>query len=350
MRSDMQQVRLFLLKAALLASPLLLATLLYVVCDPFRVLYRYEFSNYYDEAAPVELNRDYASLQIFSKNYAQQKYDSFVFGSSRSFPIHCDSWQKYVPGARPFHYPAASENLLGIAEKVRYLDERGVALKHVLIEAHTVALADVAPRSDVTHRLPYEISGESWLDFQGAMLGGYFTDLYFVKYGEYKLTGHVRPYAKSALGIKRGSVRVDPLTNDYFFEAYERELADNEDAFYERRASQFPPHDGPAPPCSAPVIGREQEAKLAALRRIFDKQGTEFRLIISPHWDEICIHPDDLNKLHALFGDGVVSDFTGRNEISKDRRNFYDAGHVRPRVADQMLEAVYRGGQAFVGR
>src|SRR5690349_4368884 len=107
------EIRKALGRLFLLAVPLLSVVAIYVFCDPFKVLWSHDFGNYYDQAAPVELNRDYASLQMFLKNNPEQKYDSFILGSSRTFPLHADTWQKFVPGMHPFHYPAASENLHG---------------------------------------------------------------------------------------------------------------------------------------------------------------------------------------------------------------------------------------------
>src|SRR5687767_9165252 len=103
--STRQQVWKALWRATLLSLPLFFFVGTYLVCDPFRVLRSYDFGNYYDDAAPVELNRDYVSLEMFLKRNQEQHFDSFILGSSRSFPLHCETWKKFVPGMRPYHYP-----------------------------------------------------------------------------------------------------------------------------------------------------------------------------------------------------------------------------------------------------
>jgi hypothetical protein len=58
-------------RTAMLAAPLIVAMAVYIAFDPFRVLWSYDFQNYYDESAPVEANRGYASLQMFLKRNPQ---------------------------------------------------------------------------------------------------------------------------------------------------------------------------------------------------------------------------------------------------------------------------------------
>ena len=329
----------FVVRGALLAAPLVVALGIYIAYDPCRVLRSYDFGNYYDEAAPVELNRDYVSFQLLRKYQPKMQYDSFIFGSSRSFPIHCDEWQKHVPGARAFHWPAASENIFGIAKKVEYLERSGVALKNALVEV-TTGLWGVEPRWDAMHRLPRELSGESWSEFQTTFLKAYFSDAYFIKYMVYAATGARPAFTKGALGIERGAVRIEPETNDYIFASNERDLRANSEAYYARRRSDFPPHRG-SPPCAMPVVGAPQLALLEEIRAAFDRQQTKYRIVRMPMYDQVCLDAADRRALDAIFGAENVFDFTGVNEFTADEENFYDPGHVRVAVANLVLDAMY---------
>ncbi len=336
-----RDVRKFLPRAALLAAPLLITLAFYVVWDPFKVVRRHAFGDYYDLGAPVELNRDYVSLEMFLENDPRRHYDSFILGSSRSFPLHCDTWRKYVPGIEPFHYPAASENLHGLFLKLKYLSENGHPLKHVLVETAPVSLRDLSARDDTTHRLPYRLSGESWLDFQGAYLTWYFKDFFFLKHAHYKFTGRVLPSARKMLGIRLGQVKIDPLTNDYFWAELERELSADEDAFYARFEKRYPRPQGDPPPCEPPSIGEAQREVLQSIRAIFGKHGTDYRIVLPPVYDRVCTDPGDIAILHEIFGAENVFVFTGDNEITRDKRNFYDINHVRPFVGDKLFGTMY---------
>jgi hypothetical protein len=347
-----KSVTALLCKVFLLCTPLLVALVVYVVYDPFWVLRPHTFGNYYDDAAPVDLNRDYASLRIFEQNHPREQFDSFILGSSRSFPIHCPTWSRYLSGGRPFHYPAASENIHGILAKLQYLDARGVQLKHVLFEVTSSALAGATPRHDHLHRLPRELTGESAVAFQSAFLKAYFTNFFWIKYLDYRVTGRVKPYASDVLGIARGDHQIDPLNNDYFFAREERELAADPEGYYQRRSAMFAPPTGPAePPCAEPVIGEAQRKVLLGMQAIFRKHGTDARIIISPSYTQVCLNRADLAELRRIFGDDAVHDFTGGNPITRDMRNFYDPEHVRPAVAERMLETIYAGSETSgVGR
>ena len=321
----------------LLAVPLLTVVAVYVVRDPFKVLWSHDFGNYYDQAAPVELNRDYASLQIFLKNNPAQKYDSFILGSSRTFPLHVDTWRKLVPGIHPFHYPAASENLHGILLKLQYLNAHKIPLKHVIVEL-SVGLVRGPARTGYSHIVPYLLTGESWLEFQYRFLRAYFRASFFLKYTVFVLTGgHVNPGSQDALGGRPGRVRIDPVTNDYFFEAEERELAENEDAYYARRAHFFQPA---GKGCAGQAIGPAEKQYLEEIRSIFRQNGTDYRIWLPPTFDQHCVNPDDLALLRDIFGPDKVFDFTGK--WTDDMQNFYDPGHVRPFVGDKMFEEMYR--------
>jgi hypothetical protein len=296
--------------------------------------------DYYDVAAPVELNRDYVSLRMLQKNYVEKQYDSFIFGSSRSFPFLCGDWLTHIPGARPFHYPAASENIYGIAKKLSYLDAHGVRIRHALLEVST-GLAGAVPRYDATHRLPYDLTGETWLDFQSGILKAYFTDFYFLKYLDYKVTGSVNNYTRDVLGIQRGTVHIDPATNDFYFAAFDRELAESPDGYYKKHAADFPPREGNAPQCAEAVIHDAQRAVLRQIQEILQKQKTDYRILIAPDYRQVCLNHDDRRALDAIFGGRNVFDFTGVNEFTSDKTNFYDVGHLRPEVARRILAIMY---------
>lgn len=335
-------VRKFILRSLILTAPLIATVVPYVVWDPFRVVRTHQFADYYDEAAPVELNRDYVSLEMFLQHEPREHYDSFIFGSSRSFPLHCDTWQKYVPGIKPFHYPAASENLYGIYLKIKYLHEHGYPLKHVLMEMAPAALRDLSIRIDTTHRLHYRLTGEGYIDFQGAYMSWYFKDEFFLKYIAYKATGSVAPSSRKMLGIRSGQVKIDPLTNDYFWAEAEREIAADEKAYYVRFDERTKPPAQETPPCEPVAIEAKQREYLRAIRAIFDARGTEFRILLPPVYDRICADPRDVAALEEIFGTENVFVFSGNNELTRDKRNFYDYNHVRPFVGDALLAKMYR--------
>jgi hypothetical protein len=335
-----QVCRLFL-KLCLLGLPLLALLAVIAVCDPFRVIYRHDFGNYFDEQ-PYELNHDYVSTEMLLHRYKQAAYDTFILGSSTSFPFHCDELQKHLPGARPFHYPAANENLYGIYCKVKFLDRLGLPLKHLLIVFDPSKLGDVTSRQDHLHILHPEVSGESWANFEVVYLQTCFTSVFIVKYIDYRLSGKIRPYMHGIFDIPPGKVRIDPACNDYFFEAEERLLQSDSAEFYRRRKELFAVTRPPTKPIREPVIGDLQRKYLEEMAAIFARHGTDCRIVIPPAYDQVALNPQDREALETIFGKERVCDCTGVNGFTDNIRNFYDRGHCRPFVANQILQAVYK--------
>ena len=102
----------------------------YVWLDPFKVLYNY--SNFsYSHVVP---NRDYISTEIFKRNKNIYKYNSFVFGSSRTLAFSPSSWKKYLAEKdSPFMFDASKESIYGIYTKIKYLDSLNWRLDNVLV-------------------------------------------------------------------------------------------------------------------------------------------------------------------------------------------------------------------------
>jgi hypothetical protein len=312
-----------------------------LLTDPFRVIYKYDFGDYYNEQ-PFELNRDYVSTEmLLSKAKQSTPPNAFIFGSSRSFSYRCETMQQSVPGARCFHYPAASENLFGIYSKIKLIDRHNIPMEHALIVLDYSAF-EVENRKDHLHILHPEETGDGWVEYQMAFIKASFSRFFIVKYLDYRLFGKVRPYMSDIFQIKPGTVRIDPVTNDYFFEAEERQLAADSDRFYLERAALFPPRNSGQPPSARAAIGETQRKYLSEIKSVFDKYQTNYRIVISPLYDQVSLNRADLAALEEVFGKDRVFDYSGANSITADMRNFYDTGHYRPFVADEIMREIYR--------
>jgi hypothetical protein len=332
---------LLAVKLLMLGLPLLLILAIYVADDPFRVIRRPEFGNYYDDQV-YELNRDYASTEMFFSRHPTTKYDTFIFGSSRSFSYYCDDLQSYLPGSRPFHYPAASENLYGIYCKIKKLDESGVDLKNVLIVIDGWAMADLTSRTDHLHILHPRVSGDGWFNFQLAFVKAFLSRQFLFYYLDYRIWGQMRPWMREIF-IEKGRVRIGPATNDFYFEREERQLREDEDAFYERRRHLFDAADSPRPRSAEPVLKADHEWYLREIEAIFRRHRTNFRIVISPLYDQPELHPKDCEILERIFGKSNVCNFSGVREITENRRNYYDPGHYRPSIARMIMRRAFLG-------
>lgn len=114
-----------LFKSLIIAAPFLLITAVYIVTDPFKVLYHYDHLYKYGMPNYVQINRDYATIETFKNNNLIYHYDSYIFGSSRSGVYRTATWAKLIGAdlTKCIHLDGAGESIYGIERKLHYLDK-----------------------------------------------------------------------------------------------------------------------------------------------------------------------------------------------------------------------------------
>ena len=104
------------------------------------------------------------------------------------------------------------------------------------------------------------------------------------------------------------------------------------DLFYERKGEQID---------AVQRIDDKQFFMLKEVKRILDKNKTNYKVIISPLYDQVKFSPNDIGILKTLFSDNLY-DFSGKNEFTESIINYYETSHFRPVVADSILHLVYK--------
>jgi len=129
----MKKIKLFICKSLFIGSPLLILIILYIIKDPFKVIYHYD--SYYKSGKPnyIMINRDFVSFETFCNNYPESKFDSYIFGNSRSIFYQISDWQKYIGSRHCYHFDASDESLYGINIKIKYLFDHKIPIKNSLI-------------------------------------------------------------------------------------------------------------------------------------------------------------------------------------------------------------------------
>ena len=325
-------------RLALFGLPVLLSALLYFVFDPFKVLYAYD--TYYQPDDRIMLNRDYVSTAIFLQTNPARHYDSFVFGSSRSLAFQCLDWGPLVGSDRCFHYDAIGDTLFGILGKVRLLDRQGVDIKNVLLIVDIDTLRETTnSRGHMQIKSPL-VSGESPLQFQFVFFRAFYENLFFVKYLDYRRSSILKPYMLDVLD-SRTTTQV-PETNDVLLTSPDEELARDEEAYYKARQAIFGGRK--ATPTHAPqqVVWTQGRSMLEEIKGIFARHGTRYKVVSSPLYNQVKLHPNDLAALKEVFGAENVYDFSGNNSITADVHNYYELNHFRPKMARAILAEIYR--------
>lgn len=327
-------------KIILILLPLLVMLSAYLLFDPFEVVYRYR-AHYNDPRIPC--NWDYNQVETLIRNYAERRYDSFIFGSSRSTAFSTRDWLPYIPDGRPLHFAALNESIYGIHRKVLFLSREKLPIRNALIVLDTQLLSQVTNSSGLLYLKHPKISGESPLSFQLTCFRSFIDIPFLAGYLDYRATGRVRPLFSGSF-VEGGGY--DPATGDKFLPDKEKAIEETPEAYYKQRVSLFFPRDFTKQGSSPPVLGGIQRTMLREMRGVFDRFGTDYRIVISPNYDLKRLNPEDLTLLRGIFGKERVYDYSGINRFTRDLHNYYETSHYRPRVGREIMREIYAGAAA----
>ena len=328
----------FLLRLLLFLSPFIFASILYAVIDPFKVIYSYpEYINT-DKNYQVTLNRDFQSTELFLSNCKKYHYDSFIFGNSRSFFYHTTTWKKYIRGDA-YHFNASNEGIYGINGKLKLIERKKVTIKNALIILDGSSLTKIKNSSGHLFIKHPEVSNESWFNFHKEMASAFFTPA-IIAYTDLFVTGKYKPYMKS-FGIRNKVWKHDVITNQLSYDLYDKQIAQDPKAYYTDKMEVFSKRNNIETTAYERLNVEERRQILRNIHTILKLHHTNYKIIISPLYDEEKLNPLDLRYLQYLFGTSNVFDFSGKNSFTEPYTNYYEKSHYRPVVCDRIMAIVY---------
>ena len=316
-------------------SPLLILILLYFYYDPFKVTKYYKDYSY----SFVVPNRDYISTTMFINNYDKYQYNSFVFGSSRTLAFKPASWQKYLTkNDHPFMFDASGETIYGIYKKLKFLELSNIHVKNALI----IICRDMSFKSadNYTDHLTIKhpiISGEGQFNFHMAFLKAYLTPRFLLDFFCFKIIGSYKPFMSGF--IEGRKITMDTITNEINIIDQETEISLNTILYYTKRQELFYTRKGEKID-STPNINKKFLFMLKEIKRILEKNNTNYKVILSPLYEQIKFNEDDLLILKKEFGNNLF-DFSGKNSFTENKINYYEPSHFRPIIGDSILVKVY---------
>jgi hypothetical protein len=318
--------------ALILSIPVLFS---YLYFDPFKVIWHYD-----DYSYPYVIpNRDFISTRTFLNNYEDNKYNSFVFGSSRTIAFKPNSWKHYLSKAdNVFMFDASSESIYGIYTKIKYLNSKDIEIKNALI----LLCRDVTFNNSENHsghlfiKHP-EISGENKLMFHLTFFKAYLNTKFLFNFLSYKITGHFKPYMAGF--IENRVITYNNRTNEINIVDQEVEINENPTEYYAKRKDIFYIRSGKKQD-SVRKINEKQVVMLNEIKQILDRKNTNYKVILSPLYDQLKFHNTDMLILENIFGNKLY-DFTGKNKFTENPLNYYETSHFRPNVGDSILQTIY---------
>jgi hypothetical protein len=310
----------------------------YLIFDPFYVIKEYnDFSNKITSG-----NKDYISTTIFLRNYRKEKYDSYILGSSRTVAFQHSAWQKHLPdSSKIFTYDAYSETIYGIYKKIKLIDSLGLKLNNVLIivEKDETFMTENNSKGYLFIKHPV-LSGENFYEFHWEFLKSYLTPKFLFCYYSRLIWGKYSPFMLGV--IEPFKTKITPVSNETKWVELDQMLAESETEYYKKMNHLFPVRDGVFRTETKPKISAKQKKMLNEIKSIFNRHNTHYRFVISPLYQQVKFNKTDLDILKSTFGSAYVYDFSGINDLTKPKTNYYEFSHYRPKVGEQIMQHIYK--------
>ncbi len=334
-----EAMKRFLKKCFYVSLPFWAIVLLYIVLDPFKVVRHYD--SFFEEGDCVELNQDYVSTVMYDRQRARCGYNSFILGNSRSRNYEVNYWKDCLGGedVSCYHFDASNESLYGLTSKVEYIDRQGDEIKNMLLVIDSQVLSAAESRTGHLYHPAPQFTDDCGLSFQLSSFNAFCTLRFIYSLIYYKMTGEIKPYMIDEGLLRKHSFQYAPESNEATESLYEQQIA--EGLFYdEQRMRAFDVKVYPGR-VEEPVIQEPQKSLLMRCRRVFDKHGTCYKIVINPLFDQVRLNPADLHILQQIFGEGNVFDYSGSNRFTTDYHNYYESSHYRPCVAREIMSEIY---------
>lgn len=326
----------FFVKTALLVFPFFLIFMAYIITDPRKKIYHYdEYTFDY-----IMLNKGDVSTKILLNNVGKQHYDSFIFGSSRSCATRSDEWRKYLPAQNvPFSYSSWNESIKGIYRKIRVLDSLQISIRNALIFIDATLTFDKNPDYDPLNSDHYLVSGISKFEYYKSDFLDYLRNPRLIVTSiDYYLFKTQRSYMTNFVDTKYGGL--NPVNCDWRTKS-ELLIVQDSVNYYNRCKYRF--YDrSPEQVYAKRSITNEMQQYLHEIHHIFQKHRTNYKLIITPLYDQVKLNTEDMDLLKELFGAYNIYDFSGINHITNNMYNYNeDVSHYRIRTGDYLFKKIY---------
>lgn len=335
----MKPIMKLFIKLFFVLLPLWLLLIFYVSSDPFKVLYNYEI---YDEdmKPSITLNRDYVSTQNFLNRNEKEKYDSFIFGSSRSLAFKCTDWNKFI-NARPFHFDANGESLFGIQTKLEYLEKKKIPVKNCLIVLDSSILFVTENIDNHLYIKHPTISNESKVNFHFVFLKAFLSNKFFIPYIALKFNSEFTKKLSYQGIVDHRVLSYEEETNDVIFTGDEEELGRDVNAYYKKRSYFFYRRDTLVQKIYGKVLFEKQIEYLQRIKNALSLLHSNYKIINYPYYDQKKLDASDEKIIRDIFGTENVFDFSGINKLTNNIENYYEADHCRAKAGLEMLKTIY---------
>lgn len=324
----------FIVRLLIFGSPIWFLIISYFVLDPFYVVYSYDS---YGSNLLKTYNRNRISTETFVRNNPKYNFSSFIFGSSRSSAFLTNEWSTFIKDPSPYHFDAFNDNVDGIAGKIKFIEKQGNKI------ANVIWVVDHDTFKEIDKESLIHIKDYRWADSTNAFkyhltfFKSFFKKQYFVTYFDLKLFKTFRPYMDEFLKINY--FYTSPSNNLLFPENIRLIKKDSIAYYYKNDWFPYKPEN----PKMYDVAIKEHHLKdLKVIADAFERNRTNLKIIIAPHYDQRVYNTNDKALLQKYFGKENVYDYSGKNELTNFLGNYYEGSHFKPVVGRKIMEEIYQ--------
>lgn len=317
-------------------SPFLLLILIYLLSDPYKILYSYD--NYNGDSY-IQKNRDFISSEMYMKNSKRYKYDSFIFGASTAVCIPPSILEKHIKTSNPtFSFDASGENIVGIWSKIKYIDKMNTKIKNALLVFDTGVTFGKFNNDIPVFMKHYKIYPSSKLKFHYKYFLNFLNTKFLIALVHYRISDKFYAYMSDVLDDR--SYYYDVVTNEIHTYARINELKKDSINYYKKRSELFQSRS-----VRQLYIDKQIDYNhirmLKEIKTVFSKDSVDFRIIITPLYNQLGFNKEDLEILQTIFGEEYVFDFSGINKFTERVSNYYDNLHFKPYIGAEILDSIF---------
>lgn len=302
-----------------------------IVVDPFGVFGDKVF-NYY--SYNMTQNPRVAKIEYLDKN--NEKYDSYIVGSSKTSSYPVELLNKYYDGASFYNMLSYGGDMYDNKKTIEYLIEnynvKNIILNIGLEEAYQYNYED----DDTKGNLHPKVEGKSIIPYylKYAFLNLRYS---FDKIGAY-LRHDYLPSADEVFIPETGAYNKIVRDTEKLMTESEHTEADDGFFIYREKRNELLHID-------------KVVADVRDIKQMCEQKGISFMLIASPNYvteiedynaDMLCEYWKELAKITSFY------DFAGYTPVSFDCRYFYDDAHFRNDVGAMALAYIFGDGDVYV--
>jgi hypothetical protein len=250
------------------------------------------------------------------------------------------SWARHLPAnSSPYMFDASIETVYGIYTKLRYLDSLHIHVDNALIVLCRDAAFyyDANPEGHLFIKDP-KTSGESKLAFHFTFYKAYMSSNFLFCYYQYMFSRKFKKYMADYLEYRK--ITYDTISNEITILDQEEEITKDPAGYYARRKNVFFKQPGESIDTTQ-QINSNHLFMLMEIKRLLEKSHTNYKVILSPLYEQVKFSRGDFAILKNIFEDQLY-DFSGNNSFTNNVYNYYEASHFRPVVGDSIMNIIYK--------